>query len=95
MAAMAATADRYIRSLPQHRKTAICPYRCPAADLLLCVCLLPTHLQVYSLMNLAYAYHEIISDYVTVALMWFESGCVPACRVPACIRSIGSPLLCT
>ncbi|KAL4858602.1 hypothetical protein ACK3TF_001547 [Chlorella vulgaris] len=29
---------------------------------------------VYSLMNLAYAYHEIISDYATVAMVWFESG---------------------
>ncbi|KAL4428341.1 hypothetical protein ABPG75_002430 [Micractinium tetrahymenae] len=29
---------------------------------------------VWSLMNLAYAAHEIISDYVTVALLWFESG---------------------
>jgi hypothetical protein len=45
--------------------TTCCP--CPA-------CLLG--LQVWSLMNLAYAHHEIISDYVTAALMWFETGCV-------------------
>lgn len=32
-------------------------------------------LKVWSLMNLAYAAHEIVSDYVTVALLWFESGC--------------------
>ncbi|PSC69850.1 Secretion-regulating guanine nucleotide exchange factor [Micractinium conductrix] len=29
---------------------------------------------VWSLMNLAYAAHEIISDYVSPALIWFESG---------------------
>lgn len=33
-----------------------------------------TWLQVWSLMNLAYAAHEIISDYVSPALIWFESG---------------------
>jgi len=33
-------------------------------------------LQVFSLMNLAYAKHEIISDYITAGLMWFETGCV-------------------
>lgn len=31
-------------------------------------------LQVWSLVNLAYANHEIISDYATVAFMWFETG---------------------
>ncbi len=31
-------------------------------------------LQVWSLVNLAYANHEIISDYATVAFAWFESG---------------------
>jgi hypothetical protein len=31
-------------------------------------------MQVYSLMNLAYAYHEIVSDYATAALVWFETG---------------------
>lgn len=36
---------------------------------------------VYSLMNLAYAWHEIISDYTTASLMWLESGCVPRCGV--------------
>lgn len=54
-------------------------------------CLLP---QVYSLMNLAWAKHEIISDYVTVALLWFESGCVPACpacSAPACSNPACSP----
>lgn len=29
---------------------------------------------IWSLMNLAYAAHEIISDYVSVSLIWFESG---------------------
>ncbi|KAI7844116.1 hypothetical protein COHA_002255 [Chlorella ohadii] len=29
---------------------------------------------VFSLMNLAYAKHEIISDYITAGLMWFETG---------------------
>ncbi len=44
--------------------------------LLIFLCLpSPPPLQVYSLVNLAYAYHEIVSDYVTVALLWFESGC--------------------
>ncbi|KAL4443431.1 hypothetical protein ABPG75_011168 [Micractinium tetrahymenae] len=28
---------------------------------------------VYSLMNLAYAWHEIISDYTTASILWFES----------------------
>ena len=31
--------------------------------------------QVWSLMNLAYAAHEIISDYATASFLWFESGC--------------------
>ena len=39
-------------------------------------CFPPT--QVWELMNVAYAEHEIISDYVTAALMWFESGWVAA-----------------
>lgn len=34
----------------------------------------PWQLQVFSLMNLAYAKHEIISDYITAGLMWFETG---------------------
>ena len=34
-----------------------------------CLCV-----QVWSLVNLAYANHEIISDYATVAFAWFESG---------------------
>lgn len=29
--------------------------------------------QVWSLLNLAYANHEIVSDYVTAVFMWFES----------------------
>jgi hypothetical protein len=29
---------------------------------------------VFSLMNLAYAKHEIISDYITAGLMWFETN---------------------
>ena len=58
---------------------------------------LPCFLQVWSLMCLAYAAHEIVSDYTTAALMWFETGCVllpivplpivllPAsCCLPAC-----------
>jgi len=32
-------------------------------------------------MNLAYAWHEIISDYTTASLMWLESGCVSRCAV--------------
>lgn len=38
-----------------------------------CPCPTPP-LQVWSLMNLAYASHEIISDYTTAAFMWFEQG---------------------
>lgn len=34
----------------------------------------PTCLKVWSLVNLAYANHEIISDYATVAFVWFETG---------------------
>lgn len=30
--------------------------------------------QVWELVNLAYAEHEIISDYTTAAFMWFEGG---------------------
>ena len=33
----------------------------------------PPCCQVYSLMNLAWCLHEIISDYFSVALLWFES----------------------
>lgn len=37
-------------------------------------CASPTHMpQVYSLMNLAFAWHEIISDYTTASILWFES----------------------
>lgn len=39
----------------------------------------PTIAQIWSLMNLAYAEHEIISDYTTAAFMWFEGGCAPLC----------------
>jgi hypothetical protein len=42
---------------------------------------LPARPQVWSLMNLAYAHHEIISDYVTAALIWFETGCVGGWQV--------------
>lgn len=34
----------------------------------------PIFTQVWELTNLAYAEHEIISDYVTPAFMWFEGG---------------------
>lgn len=34
----------------------------------------PSPLQIWSLMNLAFASHEIISDYTTAAFMWFEGG---------------------
>lgn len=35
-------------------------------------------LQVYSLMNLGFAWHEIISDYITASILWFESRWVSA-----------------
>lgn len=41
---------------------------------LLSLCCLFVAPQVFSLMNLAYAKHEIISDYITAGLMWFETG---------------------
>lgn len=30
-------------------------------------------LQVWSLLNLAYANHEIVSDYATASFLWFET----------------------
>lgn len=47
-----------------------CTLCCPPTPALLL--LLP---QIWSLMNLAFASHEIISDYTTAAFMWFEGGC--------------------
>ena len=53
----------------------------PTATHLLPLPCLPARPQVWSLMNLAYAHHEIISDYVTAALIWFETGCVGGWQV--------------
>ena len=60
---------RRLPSLADHNL----PFPCPA---------LPCFLQVWSLMCLAYAAHEIVSDYTTAALMWFETGCVLLPIVP-------------
>lgn len=40
-------------------------------------------------MNLAYAAHEIISDYTTAAFMWFEGGCAVCAWVAAGRRETG------
>jgi hypothetical protein len=42
-------------------------------------------------MCLAYAAHEIVSDYTTAALMWFETGCGccrSCCCRPACAGQV-------
>lgn len=41
-------------------------------------------------MNLAYAKHEIISDYTTAAFLWFESWCAGG---PGLGRTVGAPSL--
>jgi hypothetical protein len=34
----------------------------------------PDHSHVWEEMNVAYSNHEIIADFTTAALVWFESG---------------------